>query len=135
MDAAAPWHLTGRGFILMYRFQDSFIRENCFLPEEWKETKWSGMGYVMLVDYQDTPVGPYKELLVIPGKSRLGGSRLATNPGAHAAGQIRGACRIPQWLADWVMKEGDGGRKIEKTLIEYYGLVPPANTVVISSRA
>ncbi len=78
MDAAAPWHLTGRGFILMYRFQDSFIRENCFLPEEWKETKWSGMGYVMLVDYQDTPVGPYKELLVIPGKSRLGGSRLAT---------------------------------------------------------
>jgi hypothetical protein len=48
--------------------------------------------------------------------------------------QIRGACRIPQWLADWVMVEGDEGRKVEKALIEYYGLVPPAKTVVISSR-
>jgi hypothetical protein len=48
--------------------------------------------------------------------------------------QIRGACRVPQWLADWVMKEGDEGRKIEKALIEYFGLVPPANTVVIRNR-
>jgi len=34
-----------------------------------------------------------------------------------------------------VMKEGDEGRKIEKALIEYYGLKPPAKTVIISSRA
>jgi len=49
--------------------------------------------------------------------------------------QITGACRLPQWLADWVMKEGDEGRKIEKALIGYYGLKPPAKTVIISSRA
>ncbi len=78
MDAAAPWHLTGRGFILMYRFQTSFIRESCFIPDEWKDSKWSGMGFVMLVDYQDSPVGPYHELLVIPGKTRFEGSRLGT---------------------------------------------------------
>lgn len=78
MNTAAPWHLTGRGFILMYRFQHSFIRESCFLPEEWMLKKWSGMGYVMLVDYLESPVGPYKELLVIPGKSNFGGSRHGT---------------------------------------------------------
>lgn len=78
MDAKAPWQLTGRGFILMYRLQNSFIRESCFLPEEWMKKKWSGMGYVMFVDYQKSPVGPYKELLVIPGKSRFDGSRRGT---------------------------------------------------------
>lgn len=78
MNAAAPWHLTGRGFILMYRFPETFIRESCFLPEEWKESKWSGVGFIMLVDYQDSPVGPYHELLIIPGKSLLGGSKLGT---------------------------------------------------------
>jgi hypothetical protein len=78
MDTPAPWSLTGRGFILMYRFPEEFVRESCFLPEEWKILKWSGLGYVMLVDYQDSPVGPYRELLVIPGKAKLGGQRLRT---------------------------------------------------------
>ena len=40
--------------------------------------KWSGLGYVMLVDYLDSPVGPYHEILVIPGKTKFGGSRLST---------------------------------------------------------
>ncbi|TSA38853.1 MAG: hypothetical protein D4R64_01595 [Porphyromonadaceae bacterium] len=78
MDAKAPWNLSGRGFILMYRFPQEFIRESCFLPDEWKDLKWSGLGYVMLVDYEDSPVGPYHELLFIPGKTRLGGSKLGT---------------------------------------------------------
>jgi hypothetical protein len=30
------------------------------------------------------------------------------------------------------MEEGDEERKVEKALIEYYGLVPPAKTVVIT---
>jgi hypothetical protein len=75
MDAPAPWNLSGRGFILMYRFPATFIRNSCFLPDDWKEQKWSGLGYVMLVDYEDSPVGPYHELLFIPGKSRFGGSK------------------------------------------------------------
>lgn len=72
MDTPAPWSLSGRRFILMYRFPEAFIRESCFLPDEWKDLKWSGLGYVMLIEYQDSPVGPYCELLIIPGKARLG---------------------------------------------------------------
>lgn len=78
MDTPAPWSLSGRGFIMMYRFPAEFVSNSCFLPDEWKEMKWSGLGYVMLVDYQVSPVGPYKELLIIPGKSRFDGNRLAT---------------------------------------------------------
>jgi len=78
MNAPAPWNLSGRGFILIYRFPEAFVRESCFLPEEWKELKWSGLGYVMFADYEDTPVGPYRELLIIPGKTSHGGVKLAT---------------------------------------------------------
>jgi hypothetical protein len=60
--------------------------------------------------------------------------RLAPDPGTHEAGTDQGCLLIPKWLADWVMEEGDEGRKIEKALIEYYGLVPPAKTVIISNR-
>lgn len=71
MNTPAPWHLKGRGFILMYRFPEAFIRDSCFLPEEWKILKWTGIGFVMLVDYTDSPVGPYHELLIMPGKARI----------------------------------------------------------------
>jgi hypothetical protein len=62
----------------MYRFPEEFIRTSSFLPDEWKDLKWSGLGYVMIVDYHDTPVGPYKELLIIPGKAHFGEYRLGT---------------------------------------------------------
>jgi hypothetical protein len=39
--------------------------------------------------------------------------------------QIRGAYRIPQWLADWVMKGGDAGKKIEEALISHFKLIAP----------
>jgi hypothetical protein len=78
MEALAPWNLTGRGFILMYRFPESFIQESCFLPDEWKDAKWSGLGYVIIADYENSPVGPYHELLIIPGKAPIGGTKLGT---------------------------------------------------------
>ena len=78
MNTPAPWTLKGRGFILMYRFPEDFVRESCFLPDEWKILKWSGIGYVMLVDYTESPAGPYRELLVIPGKARLSKVKLRT---------------------------------------------------------
>lgn len=78
MDVPAPWSLSGKGYILMYRFPLDFIRDSCFLPDDWKENKWSGLGYVMFADYQESPVGPYREVLVIPGKSEFGGNKLST---------------------------------------------------------
>lgn len=39
-----------------------------FLSASLKLNFSGGLGYVMLVNYTESPVGPYKELLVIPGK-------------------------------------------------------------------
>jgi hypothetical protein len=65
--ASTPWKLTGSGYILLYRFPKAFVTEYGFLIDFQKEKFVSGWGAVMLVDYQTSPVGPYQELLFIPG--------------------------------------------------------------------
>lgn len=64
----APWQLQGEGVIMVFRFPKSWVLEHAGLKEEEKKTFKGGLGYVMLVNYQQSPVGPYKELLFIPGK-------------------------------------------------------------------
>ncbi|TDQ14683.1 acetoacetate decarboxylase [Algoriphagus boseongensis] len=68
--APAPWKLKGDGFILMFKFRENWVEDNGFLPESLKGRFRGGLGYVMLVNYTESPVGPYKELLFIPGKFR-----------------------------------------------------------------
>lgn len=65
---AAPWKLKGEGFILVYRFTKNFVYESGFLREDQLGNFKGGFGYVMLVNYEESPVGPYRELLFIPGK-------------------------------------------------------------------
>jgi len=68
--APAPWKLSGEGIIILYKFKKDWVEENAFLPDDLKGKFKGGLGYVMLVDYTESPVGPYKELLFIPGKFR-----------------------------------------------------------------
>lgn len=62
-----PWRLVGSGFILLYRFSKPFVQQNGFLHDFQKDAFKSGWGTVMIVDYRSSPVGPYFELLFIPG--------------------------------------------------------------------
>ncbi|MCU0496734.1 MAG: acetoacetate decarboxylase family protein [Anaerolineae bacterium] len=61
--APAPWTLTGNGYILLYRWPRSFASAHSPFG-----LSKGGFGAVMLVDYQTTPVGPYHEILFIPGQ-------------------------------------------------------------------
>jgi hypothetical protein len=58
-----PWSLTGDGYILLYRFPRGFASAHSPFG-----LYKGGFGAVMLVDYHTTPVGPYHELLFIPGQ-------------------------------------------------------------------
>jgi len=73
--APPPWSLTGNGYIFLYRFPADFVRENGFLAPYQAHGYRGLLGAVMFVDYHTTPVGPYKELLFIPGLFKLGGRR------------------------------------------------------------
>lgn len=53
MRAGPPWHLQGSGSILLFRFEPGFLERD--------------FGLVMLVDYDESPVGAYRELLFLAG--------------------------------------------------------------------
>ena len=73
--APPPWRLTGSGWVLLYRFPRSFVESHGMLPDEWQGAYQGGIGAVMLVDYQTSPVGGYRELLFTPGVFQRGRRR------------------------------------------------------------
>jgi hypothetical protein len=69
--APAPWTLTGNGYIFLYRLPKKLIQENGFLAD-YQNVFYKGLvSSIMLVDYHTTPVGPYRELLFIPGLFKM----------------------------------------------------------------
>lgn len=64
----APWNLKGRGYILLYKFNQEFVQNKSFLPPFLNYSFKGGFGAIMILDYLDSDVGPYQELLFIPGK-------------------------------------------------------------------
>ncbi|MCB0550022.1 MAG: acetoacetate decarboxylase family protein [Phaeodactylibacter sp.] len=63
----APWSLRGEGAMLFYRLPEAFAREHGGIPENLASSFQGIVSCVMLVDYRNSPVGPYRELLFIPG--------------------------------------------------------------------
>ncbi len=75
MTAPAPWSLRGDGYLIFYKFSREFAEELGFIPSE-LTGKFDGfLGNIMLVNYHTSPVGPYRELLFMPGKFSVNGQR------------------------------------------------------------
>lgn len=69
MQAPPPWKLKGNGYIFLYHFPKSFVEKFGFLSD-YQADRFNGdfVGTVMLVDYATSAVGPYHELLFVPGR-------------------------------------------------------------------
>ncbi len=70
LQAPPPWQLTGSGTILLFRFPRDFVIQHGCIPSFLTGRYRGGLGAVMLVDYFTSPVGPYREALLIPGTFR-----------------------------------------------------------------
>ena len=115
----APWTLRGEGIILLFRFHKDWVAQEGILPEHLQGKFKGGFGYVMLVDYQESPVGPYKELLFIPGK--FGKEKLQAittifvdSEASTANGRANWA--IPKQTADFRWQKEKGLDRVEVSL-------------------
>jgi len=67
-NAPAPWDLRGRGYISLLRFSpDSRVQDSFLPPSLLGRRRKSPQALMMFVDYSQSDVGPYHELLFIPG--------------------------------------------------------------------
>jgi len=73
--APAPWNLTGRGCIVLYKFSREFLQKRAFISGDEEIYPAGGLGALMIVDYKISEAGPYSELLFIPGKLHINGGR------------------------------------------------------------
>ena len=72
LKSPPPWTLTGSGIILVAHFPEAFVQSQGFL-EPYQQRSYRGwVGTVMIVNYTASPVGPYQELLFIPGLFQFG---------------------------------------------------------------
>lgn len=62
------YEYQGDGYILFYKFDEEFVRKETFLPDVLKNNYCGGLGAVIYMNYLKSEIGPYEELLFIPGK-------------------------------------------------------------------
>ncbi len=115
----APWTLRGEGIILLFRFKKSWVDQAANLPKYLQQKFRGGFGYLMLVDYQESPVGPYKELLFIPGK--FGEEKLQSITTIFVdseASTLNGRANwaIPKQTADFRWQKEKGLDRVDVTL-------------------
>ena len=68
MPAPAPWTLHGDGWVVLLRLPDAQRRDPGHLPPELRDRPVTGPAVLMFVDYAESPAGPYRELLYMPGR-------------------------------------------------------------------
>lgn len=100
MRAGPPWHLQGSGSILLFRFEPGFLERE--------------LGLVMLVDYDDSPIGPYRELLFLAGFriSRITKIYVSTEESADNGRHNWG---IPKEVADFAVERRGRTERVHVT--------------------
>lgn len=66
-DAPSPWELAASGYILVLHLPKLSLDTQSFTAEALRPFRIGRYAYAMFVDYSSSPVGPYRELLFIPG--------------------------------------------------------------------
>ena len=144
--APPPWTLHGEGIMLLYRFKKSWVESKSNLPDQLQGQFKGGFGYVMLVDYSSSPVGPYQELLFIPGqfgeKKFQSITRILVSSEA-STDQGRKNWGIPKETASFRWEKESGkdrirveleGKTILDTEISHGGIPLPISTALLPLR-
>ncbi len=110
--APPPWKLTGRGWVLLYRFDADFVQQVGQVAPYADGDFKGGVGAVMLLDYHTSPVGPYQELLFIPGVFGHGRGRYHTVTTIYVSTQVsvengRDNWGVPKQLASFNITQHD----------------------------
>ena len=144
--APPPWRLTGDSYIWLFKFPRDFVESSGFLADWQRAALCSTLGGVMLIDYRESDVGPYRELLFIPGQVRLADHSMFTISKIYVSTRdsvVNGSENwgIPKQLADFkraTSAEGSdrfsvalGGREFFSARLLPFGLRFPFASALI----
>ncbi|WP_205503097.1 acetoacetate decarboxylase family protein [Rufibacter psychrotolerans] len=112
--APPPWTLTGEGIVWLYAIPKGFNRHHGFLADYQTEGYVGKIGAVLYFNYTTSDVGPYQELIYLPGLFRVGG-KLAFSISKIYVSTLASASNgwqnwgIPKEEADFSLRKSDTG--------------------------
>lgn len=111
MQAPPPWKLKGNGYIFLYHFPKSFVEKFSFLAD-YQADRYNGdfVGTVMLVDYATSAVGPYHELLFVPGRFTFDKKKIFSISKIYVSSQES----VENGIANWGIPKELANFKIRK---------------------
>lgn len=150
-DAPAPWILHGRGYISILRFDPRQLDEDRFTPASLRGRRTvSPYALMMFVDYADSAVGPYHELLFIPGRFDFGAGRKCFSISRIFVSSMDSVINgrrnwgIPKELAQFDVCYGDSGldhvrvsqhgRSVATLDYRRYSISMPATTALLPKK-
>ncbi len=119
-ESPPPWKLRGDAYIILSSVPKETNLKGGFISDDLKERYDQSFGVTMLVNYESSPVGPYKELLYIPGTFKfndgLSHPSISKIYVSTMASVINGRKNwgIPKELADFEISRGDRGQETIK---------------------
>lgn len=123
MQAPPPWKLKGNGYIFLYHFPKSFVEKLGFLAD-YQADRYNGdfVGTVMLVDYSTSAVGPYHELLFVPGRLNFDKKKIFSISKIYVSSQDSVENGIANWgipkeLADFKITKLNEKEEIVEVMI------------------
>ncbi|MBW4438115.1 MAG: acetoacetate decarboxylase family protein [Pleurocapsa minor GSE-CHR-MK-17-07R] len=91
--AGPPWPIRGDGWIVFFKF-DRSRRHGDYAATHGMRPYWrGGIGGLVWMKYRDTPVGPYDELMLVPGRIEVPKAR------GRGRGKYWSISRI--WVSSW----------------------------------
>jgi hypothetical protein len=93
----APWNLSGRGLILVYRLPKAWLLAHGHIPAHLESHFVGGLSALMLVDYATSNCGAYRELLFIPGQFRSAGGQFFSISRIYVSSQDS----VENGIANW----------------------------------
>lgn len=113
-----PWRLRGSGYVFLFTFEPWFLRSGGFIPPALGKDFEGQLGAVVLADYRESPVGPYRELLFLAGRNlRWRNHRFSITRAyvSSEASTVNGQENwgIPKQTADFeVIEEENGAQRV-----------------------
>lgn len=113
-----PWNLDGEGFLLPFWADKKNCLQSGFISESEKDSYRGGLGAVMFVNYRSSDVGPYYELLFIPGDFHHSGKTYKKITKIYVSSQKSVEEGILNWAIPKELAEFDWRKTGKETQIE-----------------
>lgn len=141
----APWTLHGAGYVLIVRMPERTTDAELFVPPALRGKRHGRTAFLMVIDYQSSDCGPYRELLLAPASFDFADGRFPSITRIYVSTYEsvvngRNNWGIPKDRADFAVEHtaksdrvtlSRDGRELARLQLSHHGLALPVTSALL----